>query len=168
MQLRRRSPPLAFGRACHRAARNWHFLFVPHRHSRIFPAVSQRPGVQAVFGASSLNTAKYGCISYNTRVSECAPRRLKVAISLRGISLREKMTSFEKTHTQPPAWNIDGFHPPADPRWSPIAVQDVEAAHRLLQDNHPAAAPVARAGKSVHVRYFAVGLQSQVDPPPCS
>ena len=42
---------------------------------------------------------------------------------------------------QIPGWNIDGFQAPADPRWGPIAVEDVEAAYRLLRDNHPGAAP---------------------------
>jgi hypothetical protein len=41
---------------------------------------------------------------------------------------------------QLPGWNIDGFQAPADPRWRPIATQDVEAAYRLLRDNHPGAA----------------------------
>ena len=41
---------------------------------------------------------------------------------------------------QLPAWNIDGFHAPADLRWSPIAVNDTEAAYRLLKENHPGAA----------------------------
>ncbi len=42
---------------------------------------------------------------------------------------------------QIPGWNIDSFHAPADPRWSRIATQDVEAAFQLLRDNHPGAAP---------------------------
>ncbi len=42
---------------------------------------------------------------------------------------------------QIPSWGVDIFQAPADPRWSPIAVQDVEAAYRLLRDNHPGAAP---------------------------
>lgn len=42
---------------------------------------------------------------------------------------------------QIPSWGIDAFKAPADPRWSAIAVQDVEAAYRLLRDNHPGAAP---------------------------
>jgi hypothetical protein len=42
---------------------------------------------------------------------------------------------------QIPSWGIDAFQAPADPRWSPITVQDVEAAYRLLRDNHPGAAP---------------------------
>jgi hypothetical protein len=42
---------------------------------------------------------------------------------------------------QIPSWGIDAFQARADPRWSPIAVQDVEAAYRLLRDNHPGAAP---------------------------
>jgi Peptidase family S41 len=42
---------------------------------------------------------------------------------------------------QIPSWGVDAFHAPADPRWSPIATQDVEAAYRLLRDNHPGAAP---------------------------
>jgi hypothetical protein len=42
---------------------------------------------------------------------------------------------------QIPGWNVDGFQAPADPRWVPIATQDVEAAYRLLRDNHPGAAP---------------------------
>jgi hypothetical protein len=41
---------------------------------------------------------------------------------------------------QLPGWNIDGFRAPPDSRWSPIAVHDVEAAYRLLRDNHPRAA----------------------------
>jgi hypothetical protein len=45
------------------------------------------------------------------------------------------------TFAQLPWWNIDEFEAPADPRWSPIAVRDVEAAYRLLRDNHPGAAP---------------------------
>jgi hypothetical protein len=42
---------------------------------------------------------------------------------------------------QIPSFGIDAFQAPADPRWSPITVQDVEAAYRLLRDNHPGAAP---------------------------
>jgi hypothetical protein len=42
---------------------------------------------------------------------------------------------------QIPGWNIDGFQAPPDPRWRLIAIQDVEAAYRLLRDNHPGAAP---------------------------
>jgi hypothetical protein len=44
-------------------------------------------------------------------------------------------------YAQIPGWNIDGFQAPADPRWGPIAVRDVEAAYQLLRDNHPGAAP---------------------------
>ena len=42
---------------------------------------------------------------------------------------------------QIPSWGVDTFQAPADPRWGPIATQDVEAAYRLLLDNHPGAAP---------------------------
>jgi hypothetical protein len=42
---------------------------------------------------------------------------------------------------QIPGWNIDDFQAPADSRWRPIAVRDVEAAYQLLRDNHPGAAP---------------------------
>ena len=42
---------------------------------------------------------------------------------------------------QVPSWGVDAFQAPADPRWRPIAEQDVEAAYRLLRDNHPGAAP---------------------------
>ena len=42
---------------------------------------------------------------------------------------------------QIPSWSVDTFQAPADPRWSAIATQDVEAAYRLLRDNHPGAAP---------------------------
>lgn len=42
---------------------------------------------------------------------------------------------------QIPSSGIDAFKAPADPRWSAIAVQDVEAAYQLLRDNHPGAAP---------------------------
>ena len=42
---------------------------------------------------------------------------------------------------QIPSWGIDTFQAPADARWSPIAIQDVEAAYQLLRDNHPGAAP---------------------------
>jgi Peptidase family S41 len=44
------------------------------------------------------------------------------------------------TFAQIPSWGVDTFQAPADPRWSPIATQDVEAAYRLLRDNHPGAA----------------------------
>ena len=47
---------------------------------------------------------------------------------------------------QIPGWNIDGFEAPADPRWGPIATRDVEAAYRLLRDNHPGAAPDLHGG----------------------
>jgi hypothetical protein len=42
---------------------------------------------------------------------------------------------------QIPSWGVDAFHAPADPRWRPIATQDVDAAYRLLRDNHPGAVP---------------------------
>jgi hypothetical protein len=42
---------------------------------------------------------------------------------------------------QIPSWGVDTFEAPADPRWSATAAQDVEAAFRLLRDNHPGAAP---------------------------
>jgi hypothetical protein len=45
---------------------------------------------------------------------------------------------------QIPSWGADAFQAPADPRWSAIATQDVEAAYRLLQENHPGAAPELR------------------------
>ena len=43
---------------------------------------------------------------------------------------------------QVPSWGVDTFQPPADPRWNPVAVLDVEAAYRLLRDNHPGEALV--------------------------
>ena len=42
---------------------------------------------------------------------------------------------------QIPSWGVDTFQAHRDQRWSPIATQDVEAAYRLLRDNHPGAAP---------------------------
>jgi len=36
--------------------------------------------------------------------------------------------------------DFPGFHAPADPRWKRIAVEDVNAAYQLLEDNHPGAA----------------------------
>ena len=42
---------------------------------------------------------------------------------------------------QIPSWGVDAFQAPADPRWSATATQDLEAAFRLLRDNHPGAAP---------------------------
>jgi hypothetical protein len=48
---------------------------------------------------------------------------------------------FEEVAAQIPSWSVDTFQAPTDPRWSPIAAQDVEAAYRLLRDNHPGAAP---------------------------
>jgi len=39
------------------------------------------------------------------------------------------------------SWGVDTFQVPPDPRWGPITVGDVEAAYRLLRDNHPGAAP---------------------------
>jgi hypothetical protein len=37
------------------------------------------------------------------------------------------------------SWGVDTFQAPPDPRWGPITVRDVEAAYRLLRDNHPGA-----------------------------
>jgi hypothetical protein len=45
------------------------------------------------------------------------------------------------TFAQIPSEGVDTFQAPADSRWSAIATQDVEAAFRLLRDNHPGAAP---------------------------
>ena len=42
---------------------------------------------------------------------------------------------------QIPAFDVDTFKAPADPHWSAITTGDVEAAYRLLRDNHPGAAP---------------------------
>jgi hypothetical protein len=42
---------------------------------------------------------------------------------------------------QIPSWGVDDFQAPAHPRWQSTTVQDVEAAYRLLRDNHPGAAP---------------------------
>lgn len=39
------------------------------------------------------------------------------------------------------SWGVDTFQAPADLHWGPVTVQDVEAAYRLLRDNHPGAAP---------------------------
>jgi hypothetical protein len=43
-------------------------------------------------------------------------------------------------HAQIPGFDIDTFKAPADPRWSGATIGDVEAAYRLLRDNHPGAA----------------------------
>ena len=40
---------------------------------------------------------------------------------------------------QIPFWSVDEFHAPADPRWGQTTRDDVEAAYKLLRDNHPAA-----------------------------
>jgi len=42
---------------------------------------------------------------------------------------------------QIPAFDVDTFKAPADARWNGAAIGDVEAAYRLLRDNHPGAAP---------------------------
>jgi hypothetical protein len=47
---------------------------------------------------------------------------------------------FEEAAAQIPSWGVDTFQAPPDPRWGPITVGDVEAAYRLLRDNHPGAA----------------------------
>jgi hypothetical protein len=44
-------------------------------------------------------------------------------------------------YAQIPSFNADTFEAPADPRWSSLTIGDVEAAYRLLRDNHPGAAP---------------------------
>lgn len=41
---------------------------------------------------------------------------------------------------QIPSWGVDEFHAPADPRWGEITRTDVEAAYKLLRDNHPGGA----------------------------
>jgi len=60
------------------------------------------------------------------------PRNLIVAFA---------MTIAPAAFAQIPSWGVDTFQVPADPRWSATATQDVEAAFRLLRDNHPGAAP---------------------------
>lgn len=45
---------------------------------------------------------------------------------------------------QIPSVGVDDFKAPADPRWSRIAREDVDAAYQLLRDNHPGAAPELR------------------------
>jgi len=42
---------------------------------------------------------------------------------------------------QIPSVGIDGFVPPPDPRWVGITARDVDAAFKLLLENHPGAAP---------------------------
>jgi hypothetical protein len=42
---------------------------------------------------------------------------------------------------QIPFGGVDDFHAPADPRWGQIARDDVEAAYKLLRDNHPGGSP---------------------------
>ncbi|MEA3160078.1 MAG: hypothetical protein QOD95_1626, partial [Gammaproteobacteria bacterium] len=41
---------------------------------------------------------------------------------------------------QIPFWSVDEFRAPADPRWGQTTRGDVEAAYKLLRDNHPGAA----------------------------
>jgi hypothetical protein len=41
---------------------------------------------------------------------------------------------------QIPFWSVDEFHAPADPRWGQTARDDVDAAYKLLRDNHPGGA----------------------------
>lgn len=41
---------------------------------------------------------------------------------------------------QIPSWGVDDFHAPPDSRWSEITRTDVEAAYKLLRDNHPGGA----------------------------
>ena len=41
---------------------------------------------------------------------------------------------------QIPSWGVDEFHAPADSRWSQTTRGDVEAAYKLLRDNHPGGA----------------------------
>lgn len=42
---------------------------------------------------------------------------------------------------QIPSSGVDSFEAPADPHWSGVTIGDVDAAYRLLRDNHPGAAP---------------------------
>jgi hypothetical protein len=42
---------------------------------------------------------------------------------------------------QIPSVGVDGFVPPPDPRWASITARDVDAAYKLLLENHPGAAP---------------------------
>lgn len=41
---------------------------------------------------------------------------------------------------QIPSWGVDEFHAPADPRWIEVTRADLEAAYKLLRDNHPGGA----------------------------
>jgi hypothetical protein len=49
--------------------------------------------------------------------------------------------SCERLFAQIPSWGIDEFRSPADVRWRTIAAEDIQAAFRLLRNNHPGAAP---------------------------
>jgi hypothetical protein len=59
---------------------------------------------------------------------------------------------------QVPSFGIDDFRAPSDPRWRAITSRDVDAAYRLLLENHPGAVPelhdlaFQRRLKDAHVR----------------
>ena len=68
-------------------------------------------------------------------------QRVRVAFVIGVLGMLALVGSFEEVAAQIPSWSVDGFQAPADPRWGPITVRDVEAAYRLLRGNHPGAAP---------------------------
>jgi len=50
------------------------------------------------------------------------------------------LSSIVPVVAQIPSAAIEHFEPPTDPRWKPTAIEDLNAAYRLLHDNHPGAA----------------------------
>jgi len=55
---------------------------------------------------------------------------------------------------QVPSVGVENFKAPPDPSWRARALQDVEAAYRFLQENHPGAAP------ELHDRAFIARLEA--------
>ncbi len=50
------------------------------------------------------------------------------------------LSSIPPAAAQVPSWGVDDFHAPADSRWNDVTRIDIEAAYKLLQDNHPGGA----------------------------
>jgi hypothetical protein len=72
---------------------------------------------------------------------QIAYQRLRTTFALAILGLLVMGGFAKESAAQILSWGVDTFQAPPDPRWGPITVRDVEAAYRLLRDNHPGAAP---------------------------
>jgi hypothetical protein len=68
-------------------------------------------------------------------------RRFRTPLATVSYLLLFTIAAAGEAAAQIPSWSVDAFRAPPDPRWAAITTRDVDAAYKLLRDNHPGAAP---------------------------